>query len=309
MNTQNTNTMTVADFKKQLRELQDKKFYGLTNQQIYSYIRIYYAVYMMVSVNALDDEYGDRHIYEAKLERLSKILLRRYKKTDNIIEKIEMLYMIFFLMQNVLHNIDCEDYLNEGAELIDNQLLQKETMSEADQYQLMRLIFVEWYGLVEDDQTETPASLVYAREQIKTWMSELNTDGSWNNITDMQALHRIILIAMNLTIMLDDQYDEKLETAYNHYCVNPVDSIDVSTKLYIEELERATVTYYALQRAPMILSSKFAAPSLTLVNLIYNQMINQNNHLELRTKCRCIKVDNMCQKISEEVQDKLFEEI
>lgn len=298
--------MKAAQFKEQLRKLQDKKFYGLTNQQVYSYVRIYYAVYMMISVNALDNEYGDRKIYIGKMKSLLKILLRRYKKETSVAVKMEQLYIIYFLLDNIICNYNCEEYLNRGADLIDDFLENnKDTMTDEEQYQLIRLIFIEWYGLIEDEETETPASLIYAREQIKTWVSELTAEGSWQNIDDMQALRRIVLISFNSTVMLNDQYDEQLSKAYTHYCMQPVMA---SNNMSITDLEKYIEIYYALQRAPIALSMNYTAQLTKLADTISSQIPHLTKHRDLQTICKCIEADNMCQMISDEVQERLMAE-
>lgn len=294
--------MTVYEFKKQLAELRAKKFYGLNNQQVYTYIRIYYSIYIMVSVNALDEEYGDRNIYVRKMESLLKILHRRYDKSQDTVEKIQMLYMMFFLLDNITCKYNCEEYLNRGADIIDEYLAtNRDTMTYEDQYQLMRLIFIEWYGLVEDDDTDTPASLTYARDQIKTWASELSTDGSWHNIDTIQALRRIVLISFNSTIMLDDSYDTQLEAAYNHYCMQLLpETIEAS------DINKYILMYYAIQRAPLAISENYISQQKQLAQLISKYTKYQKDDKTLKTICNCIALDNMCQQISDEVQDLLI---
>ena len=300
----NSKDMNTAHFKEQLRKLQDKKFYGLTNNQVYSYIRIYHAIYMMITVNALDDEYGDRKIYQRKMKSLLNILLRRYNKETSVPVKMEQLYMIFFLYDNIINDYNKEEYLNCGADLIEGFLEEnRDKMTDEEQYQLMRLIFVEWYGLIEDEDTDTPVTLTYAREQIKTWIDGLSPEGIWNDIDDSKALRRIILISFNSTIMLDDQYNDQLSRLYEHYCMQPLDAPQSIT-----DIEKYIKIYYALQRAPIVLTINYTPQLTKLADVLSSQIPNLSKHRDYQTVCRYIEVDNKCQQISEEIQSQLLSE-
>ncbi len=309
MNTQNIKNIYKDHFKEQLRQLQNKKFNGLNTQQIFSYVRIYYAIYTTVLTNDLDEEYGSSDIYLSKLKVLLKILIRRYNNTDDKVKKIQMLYMIFFIVENVLCTYDSEKYFNEGVELIDSFIEENhDTMTEAEQYELMRLILVEWYGLIEDDENDTPSSLIYAREQIRQWSEDLTNDGFWVDATDMQALRRIILIAMNSTLMLDDQYDSRLEKAYNLYCIIPTQEVRADAKLSERDLNKFILIAFALHNAPLSMAIGYTPYLSKLDTLIISHLDKTKSNPTLHSKCLCIHANNMCLKISDEIQEMLMKE-
>ena len=70
--------MTVSELKAILPQLQSLRFHTVSDEGLIVYTRSYAALYNMVSVNALDDEFGAREIYRKKLDSLFASLSRRY---------------------------------------------------------------------------------------------------------------------------------------------------------------------------------------------------------------------------------------
>lgn len=55
--------MTVSELKAILPQLQSLRFHTVSDEGLIVYTRSYAALYNMVSVNALDNEFGAREIY------------------------------------------------------------------------------------------------------------------------------------------------------------------------------------------------------------------------------------------------------
>lgn len=72
--------MTVSELKAILPQLQSLRFHTVSDEGLIVYTRSYAALYNMVSVNALDNEFGAREIYRKKLDSLFASLSRRYGK-------------------------------------------------------------------------------------------------------------------------------------------------------------------------------------------------------------------------------------
>ena len=76
--------MTVSELKAILPQLQSLRFHTVSDEGVIVYTRSYAALYNMVSVNALDNEFGAREIYRKKLDSLFASLSRRYGNLQGI---------------------------------------------------------------------------------------------------------------------------------------------------------------------------------------------------------------------------------
>lgn len=76
--------MTVSELKAILPQLQSLRFHTVSDEGLIVYTRSYAALYNMVSVNALDNEFGAREIYRKKLDSLFASLSRRYGNLQGI---------------------------------------------------------------------------------------------------------------------------------------------------------------------------------------------------------------------------------
>ena len=308
MNTPTHSSSMAAELKKEITALQQKKFIGLNNEQIFSYVHVYNTVYTFIAANALDEEYGDRKIFSDKLHTLLKIQIRRYKKATDLLEKIKLIDAILYTLEFTSQIIESEEYWNEGAALIEEYMTRHADPDpdETELFYVMHLILNVWYGLVEDDENDTPASLTYARKKISEWASALSKDGSWNNLSDVEGLRRFTLMSINSSRMLNDTYDEQLTAAHDHYCNRAFHRYDGSQPIDGSTIDKYTLLYYALLQSPMKFPSNL--DKLTKVsNILAPQIPHLQNEPLRHTLCQNIHTDNMCMLETDRIQRELDE--
>lgn len=217
--------MDSQSLRQQLPQLQAQKFAGMSDDDLLAYVRIFYSLYHMVSVNSLADEYGTPALYRRKITTLYRMLCRRYYKRGTIAEKAKILNTLYTLVHCTEYSLDekiCREYVNEGDELISQYLptvvdrpVTDMPMTDADFY-MMRLILIQWYGLVDTD--ELPGELAYVRRCLDSWKETISADGTWKDITERQALQRIDIYSLDADLMSDETYGDIVRKAYANYC-------------------------------------------------------------------------------------------
>ncbi len=294
----------------QLMELQTKRFYGTRDEDIYAHIRIYYALYFMVSVNSLDGEYGDRQNYAHQLKSLLRMVSRRINLRKNSTDKAELADMAMFMAGccNAVSNQDLQNkYWHLIAGLTDRFVADydAERVESKDLFVFMRLIFVQWYGLVLEEGEELPESLVFAQQKVAEWMQALSEDGSWTNLSEEEALQRILLASRNSSVMLDRQYDAAIDKAYQHYCIGDLERLVANPEPHIAESE---VRKYVIMYDVLQLSTLSAPPYTRYLEQIARLLEphTASRNTAVRLHARSVVLENACCRITEQAQAELF---
>ena len=271
----------------------------LPDDAIVPYVRIYSALYNLVSMNELDAEYGDRHIYLNQLRMLEQKVWKKYAKSTTIKEWASWLNVAYTLHQTTstrYTSAQDDELWNTATALIDNYLssqvrINDDVIDEEECFAIMQLIFTQWYGYVEEESEEVPEPIVFARQQLTNWASECSTDGTWKNLSEKSALRRIALFQMNATMLLDDNFDETLDKAFQHYVLNGES---------IENIEKETIKYNVIQQ------SNLSNPQYgELLDKIAKSLESQYENITdsmLKLQVCSVLVDHQTWRISESVQ-------
>ena len=163
----------VFDLVSLLPSLQTADLTDLPDEAIVPYVRIYSALYNLVSMNELDAEYGDRHVYLNQLRKLEQEVRKKYAKSTTIKEWASWLNVEYTLHQTTstrYTSAQDDELWNTATALIDSYLsLQAENnndvVDEEECFAIMQLIFIQWYGYVEEESEEVPEPIAFARQQ------------------------------------------------------------------------------------------------------------------------------------------------
>ena len=112
----------MLDFISLLPSLQTLDLTDLPDDAIVPYVRIYSALYNLVSMNELDAEYGDRHIYLNQLRKLEGILKERYSQSTSITQwaiSLKTAYDIVYAGNTTDLRQKSEEYWNSASSLIE----------------------------------------------------------------------------------------------------------------------------------------------------------------------------------------------
>ena len=290
-----------------LPQLQSRRFHTLSDEELISCARSYTAVYNMISINALDDEFGARESYRKKLSSLFICLSHRYEKLQDVIQQAKAIDAMLYILNNTGCVFDQQKH-EMCFRLFDE--LTEDYLSDFDQttyhhntlYGIMRLIYQFLYGLVPEDAKDDPW-LRFARGQVVGWASALSENGEWNGICAEEALQRIILMSMNSYMLLDSHYDTIIQKAYSYYCISRQLQFCRTMELSANEIHYYILMYDTIQQSA--------------VNALGNRKYLNDiaGLLEAQTKqkkgseallCRSIVIDNLCNRISDEAQQQMW---
>ena len=272
--------MSPSVLKSLLPELQNKKFVKMTDDELYSYVRIYYSLYRLVRDNALETQYGEASLYTHKLNIICRMLVRRYHADETLSRRCAILDTLYTLhyATGITHGITTEDkYFNEAQTLISKYLETAETVDDNTRYHALRLIMSTYYGCT---LTDTP-SQKHLQQQLQSWSIELREDGKWQDISLREALHRIHLYSTNVAFNNDDSYTETLRKTSSYY-IKAINTADYD--ILYDVTRDNTIT--SVDPQPVLDAITQTLP---------------NNY-----KATAIKIENTCRQIAREVQETLF---
>lgn len=302
--------MAVSNFNLPLSVWGEKKFAGLRDEEIFPCVRIYCALYNLVSVNALDGKYGRREIYLKKLDALLGLIWRRYAKRPSVWQRASLLNAAFFILDNascLAGRAGAERCRNVAACLLDEYVdgYREDAADERELFSVMRLIFAEWYGLVGEE--EVPPSLALARAQLAGWIAALERDGHWENLPETAALQRLGLISMNSGLLLDGRYDGELRKLYDYYCIRDLekDARRLRVRLSWEETGKYALMYEVVRQS-FLPDPDYSDCLSRIARLLAPQADRLAGHPEQRLLCQCVAVEDRCRKIAAEFQGQLF---
>lgn len=220
--------MTSDELKRMVPWLQGLRLDGGTGDSaLFSCVRIYTSLHRLVSLEALDGEFGGRELYRARLEGLCALLRCRYPLRTSYGERAEILYAL-----STTINDNCLSV--EGSVLAaDDRLADALVTSYMEKYgkgdsgtdgffSVMRLVLSCLYGIEEDDGEEVHPWLSFLRGRFSAWADEMDGDGRWRGVPEVEALERLTLLEMYGTLFPEGSYDDVFRRGYACYCSRTV---------------------------------------------------------------------------------------
>lgn len=269
--------MLPTELKLLIPELQTKKFEELPDDDIMSYIRIYYAMYTMVRDNGLASEYGDSSVYKNKLKELCKILHDRYHSGISFSQRVrllDVLYTLHYATDISMGKAYADRYFSEAESLLSEY---HSEISDPDTvYHAMRLVLSQYYGF----PSSTP-ELKKVTEWLDECAQKLTVTGKWLNISRRQALLRIHILSTYAAFNNDTRYDKVLEKAAKAYLTFEDDD---NYSLFYDTVRDINISSIDLQSKQKEIIS----------------------YLPDTLSAKAIAIENCCQIISEQVQSALI---
>lgn len=303
--------MNPSDLKKMLPALQTQSFVGASDDEIRSYIRIYFSLYQLVTVNALEDEYGEASIYEIRLRDLFRILYRRLGTRSHHLQKIRIHNLLSFLLSNLpfmQSEVDEEAYWEEVEDNLEACIAayQPDAVSSQDLFCLLHLICYQWYGVVEEEGEDEIPPLTFLRDTLRRWSETLSPSGIWEGISVIEAFQRLSMMNCNLACLGDHRYDElisKVEKSYQRQIILWGNET-MNSNLTETEINGYTF-FFDLVRQSLLSEEQ----TNRILNRITALMEKQHlpAHSPLALQCRSLIIENSCIQISQQIQNQVFE--
>ena len=307
------NIMNASELKELVPQLQSKKFLGLKDTKILSLTRLYLAIYNLIDLNGLDDEYGDLALYREKLEHLTKIISNRCDLRTSI-ERRATLYATLNYLQNNTTLSTCQKELEKHwyttEQLIEEYIphFHEDHYDFMELHAILRLIVIQWYGLVEEDGEQPPMAITFLRSQLAKWDATLQEDDSWPNLTPSEAYGRIMLLEMNSSMMLDPQYNDTLQRTYRHYCLDEVKRLSATApKALTKEAINDNIRLFDAVRQVITPEIQMQEAMDIIAHLLETQMAHYSTDSTTWQQCQSVVIENLCWHISEDLQSEIFE--
>ena len=206
--------MTPDNLKELLPRLRNESFVDAANGRLLSLARIYVSLYNLVAFNSLDTVYGDRKIFQQKIDTLLRILQERCGSERDIVLHARMVEMMFSLVCGIVAPVDFKKR-NSCCEAV-NALVRDHMYgcgSLLEQSCLCKCLTDLLYPGPVQDGLYYP----YLQDQIAGWTSGLNDDDGWPGVSVDIALERIEVLNRNSYMLLDKRYDGMICGLFSYY--------------------------------------------------------------------------------------------
>ena len=216
--------------------LQAQTFHGQSDEQLRAYLRIYTALYELVTVNALDAEYGDRQQYLHQIEQLYQLLQEQTAQHPTAQNHSTLLEISdrYAAYSTAIAN---RDPWESAADYVETYSHQSGDPHTVDHYITLRLIQQLWSGVEPIDGE--PDSSRYYREQLQSWKNTQQPNGMWDHLTTAETLGRLVIL-----------HQETREDPRQRKALRPLFIQQVHT--YIEELQAQTPQHVTAQLSALL---------------------------------------------------------
>lgn len=203
---------------------------SLSDDAVVALSNIYSSMLNLVAVNALDEEYGDRKIYESKLDTLYTICRKRCAVNQSLARRSRMLTALCGVVYSRVCGLPnrkstvCRNYMYDAITEWQSMLIATARSREmrAVEYGILRCI-TDYFYYAEDEEHEF---FDYFKRRIAEWAESLDGDGLWQDVSDFEALCRIEIMSRNSYMFSDDTYDRHIDKARAKYCGRCVEALD-----------------------------------------------------------------------------------
>lgn len=302
--------MTTRELKRHLPELHDRRMdEGWSDAALAAHARILTALRNLVVLNGLDDEFGDREMYRAKLETLYGLLRRRYACRTSFAARAAILDAMTTVAGDNGCIIDGERRAADerlADELVSSYLggFDENRCDPEEFFAVMRLLLICMYGVVEEEDGEAHPWMTFIRKKFAVWAEELDKDGCWQGISDTEALRRLVLLDMNSCLFVDESHDGEIRQGYAYYCAGRDLPDNVSAPLSPDRL-RGYALQYELIRQGSFNQWEHAGRLDRIAGLLEKQTVLLPPESDAALYCRSLVIENCCRNVSREYQKQL----
>lgn len=192
----------------------------LTDEALTALSRSYLSMQNLLVGNGPVAGYGRPEQFDAPLENLYRICLRRCQGTQPFIRRSRMLPLLYALTYQPMRGVDA--HKSQTCWKLMVQLIEEWTQHPAlheDRgavYGVLRCIS-DLYRYLPTEERERAAGFHWFRQCISAWAVSLNDEGGWDGVLTDEALDRIELMSRNANLFSDHSHDSLIDKA-RVYC-------------------------------------------------------------------------------------------
>lgn len=204
---------TIFDLQKYTETILTFPLNRLSVSGLESLSRASLAIYHMLISDSLDDIYGNRKRYLARIKKMYALCRNHYIQQD---------FITSCRMVNLMHRLasapglttsrwqdECYNLVWQFVEEV------KHTEEEWNMPEWLWCVACSYYPLSEEEVQEK--SFCRFRKQLNTWVSELDSNGQWIGLSIFNGFQRIHVLNGNSYMFLDNSFDYALRSAYPYY--------------------------------------------------------------------------------------------
>lgn len=198
----------------------------------------YVSLQHLVVANGWEAEYGSRKIYEAALDRLYGICLRRSSAmeipsgpcdADVRIRRSRLLALQYDLLHRPMRVAEPSKVAETRKamhRLVDEWMrgTARGLRPKGPEGGVLHCIAC-LYGYVPEEERLQDAAFVYFRQRLDEWAESLNGKGQWDRLPESEALRRLSVMALDADLFPDRRYDALLERALRAYTRQMLDRL------------------------------------------------------------------------------------
>lgn len=229
----------------------------------------YVSLQHLVVANGWEAEYGSRKIYEAALDRLYGVCLRRSSAmeipsgscdADVRIRRSRLLALQYDLLHRpmrVAEPAKVAETRKAMHRLVDEWMrgtargLQPRGSEDGVLHCIACL-----YGYVPEEERLQDAAFVRFRQRLDEWAESLNGEGRWDRLPESEALRRLSVMALDADLFPDRYYDALLERALSAYTRQMLDRLSSESPWDTDPCARPAEEVYRLydllRRSPVL---------------------------------------------------------
>ncbi len=303
--------MTTQELRQQLLALQGISFDARwSDTALIAYTRIFTALHNLVFLNTLDNEFGDREMYRAKLDTLYGLLHQRYTCRTCFISQAAILDAMISIVCDNGFIIDEEkravnEHLSDGLVSCYLSCFNEDNYEPEEFFSVMRLLLICMYGVVDWEDEEPHPWMTFIRRKFAAWAAEINKYGYWQVISDIEALQRLKLLDMNCYMFLDDSYDKEIQQGYIYYCEKR-NFPNAQSEILSPDTLRSYALQYEFIRQGSFNLWEYAGRLDRIAELLEAQTARLPATSDKALYYRSLIIENCCRNVTREYQKQLI---
>lgn len=301
--------MSSAELKTMLDEMQSENYSGMGVYGLLAYARMTVAVYNLVTTGDFEEEYGEGEKYLQRSYSIVEILMQHYENEYDRAKRGEILLGLFYQLHGTEAVADSEQEAKcyaLAADYIEEYLKRYGAgdYTSDEQFVAVKIMFVCLYGVVADEDKDMCEWYEYIRKTLAGWVAEAGDNGRWSDVPVREEIQRLILLNMNSYILLDDQYNGLIGKMLKVYQT----LLKPSGEMRPFDCSSIRLMYLCYEASSnVVLPDAYPELSSKIANIFLQQSYLQPAGSEKAEICKSVVVENGCNLMLSEQQDRMME--
>ena len=278
---------------------------SLSDETVIALMNIHPSIMSMIVVNLLEEEYGSAEIHREAMEGLFAICRERSASNQTLARCSRMtpaMYNILCMPDTVFDDHKHDSCVNRSFRLADDwhekikNTRSLNTNARIIEYGVLQSI-LDAFIYVADEDKETDKDYLYLMHRIEDWISVLDDNGSWNGLSDYEAMRRLNIMIGHSNTNGDNRFDAQIEKALWFYYdrITGSDAVEGQTLFYLYWAVMWGIECHDSQKIDTITNS-------AIQMLDYPFEVAQDDRLWYMA----VLIDRECVRVNNEIKQKML---